>query len=62
MFVLCEEAKRIDVVGLSGFRPPRIPGSLQLVPVTRIENFSNKRILMEHGENKKARHSYQGDC
>ena len=28
MFVLCEEAKRIDVVGLFGFSPPCIPGSL----------------------------------
>ena len=36
--MLCEEAKRIDVVGLFGLSPPYLPGSLQLVPVTRIEN------------------------
>ena len=38
--MLCEEAKRIDVVGLCGLSPPYLPGSLQLVPVTRIEFFS----------------------
>ena len=41
--MLCEEAKRIDVVGLFGFSPPCIPGSLQLVPMTRIEIFSSRQ-------------------
>ena len=30
MFVLCEEAKMIDLVGLCGLSPPYLPGSLHL--------------------------------
>ena len=40
--MLCEEAKRIDVVGLCGLSPPYPPGSLQLVPVTRIEKLRSE--------------------
>ena len=28
--MLCEEAKRIDVVGLCGLSPPYLPGSLHI--------------------------------
>ena len=63
MFVLCEEAKRKDVVGLFGFRPPRIPGSLQLVPMTRIGKLRSKpeRVVGENEMTNRAGPSFYED-
>ena len=41
------EIENIDVVGLGRTSPPSLPGSLQLVPVTRIEKFRDEQGLLQ---------------